>query len=83
MKFILKNIIKCDFSSPYLGPLLQSRGQKGFNSIIAVKEKDGTKRVVTRSASTAVFKRFVITLLNIMLIFTAVLTAMSHFPIIV
>ncbi|XP_031788244.1 dual specificity protein phosphatase CDC14C isoform X2 [Nasonia vitripennis] len=42
---------------PYLGPLLQSRSQKGIGSLIAAKDKDGTKRVITRSASTNIIKR--------------------------
>ncbi|XP_058805471.1 dual specificity protein phosphatase CDC14B-like [Phymastichus coffea] len=43
---------------PYLGSLLQSRGQKGLlNSQIASKEKDAVKRVITRSTSTTVIKR--------------------------
>ena len=51
--------------SPYLGPLLQSRSQK--SSLMAAKDKGGTKRVITRSASTTIIKRFAIVFLSTVL----------------
>ncbi|KAJ8681837.1 hypothetical protein QAD02_017629 [Eretmocerus hayati] len=49
---------------PYLGPLLQNRGQKGVSSLITSKDKDTTKRVTvrhktpsTRSTTAVVIKR--------------------------
>ncbi|XP_014203666.1 dual specificity protein phosphatase CDC14B isoform X2 [Copidosoma floridanum] len=41
---------------PYLGPLLRTRNEKGFGSL-GGKDKDGTKRVSTRSATTTIIKR--------------------------
>ncbi|XP_020292243.1 dual specificity protein phosphatase CDC14B isoform X2 [Pseudomyrmex gracilis] len=43
---------------PYLGPLLQTRSQKGtIASLAANKERDPTKRLLSRSSATTVVKR--------------------------
>lgn len=44
--------------SPYLGPLLQTRSQKGSIATLAGnKERDPTKRLLSRSTATTVVKR--------------------------
>ncbi|XP_014480769.1 PREDICTED: dual specificity protein phosphatase CDC14B isoform X2 [Dinoponera quadriceps] len=43
---------------PYLGPLLQTRSQKGTIAVLAGnKERDPTKRLLSRATATAVVKR--------------------------
>ncbi|XP_023288649.1 dual specificity protein phosphatase CDC14B isoform X2 [Orussus abietinus] len=43
---------------PYLGPLLQSRCQKGgITALVGTKEKDTTKRLLARSTTTTIIKR--------------------------
>lgn len=44
--------------SPYLGPLLQTRSQKGtIAGLAGNKERDPTKRLLSRSTATTVVKR--------------------------
>ncbi|XP_018056782.1 PREDICTED: dual specificity protein phosphatase CDC14B isoform X2 [Atta colombica] len=43
---------------PYLGPLLQTRSQKGaITALVGNKERDPTKRLLSRSTATTVVKR--------------------------
>ncbi|XP_011692502.1 PREDICTED: dual specificity protein phosphatase CDC14B isoform X3 [Wasmannia auropunctata] len=43
---------------PYLGPLLQTRSQKGaITTLVGNKERDPTKRLLSRSTTTTVVKR--------------------------
>lgn len=47
--------------SPYLGPLLQTRSQKGaISTLTGTKDRDLTKRLLSRSTTTTVVKRLVI-----------------------